>query len=164
LLVDNCIGSPSTILLKRACFDIAGCFDESLSNFEDYDLWIRIAKYFQFYCIPSPLYSYYIHNIKLTNNPVSLDHGLSVMLKRYGSNSIKSKKFYSRYYLKLGILYCFDKNLKNGWKSYLKAIRLYPFEIRNYYNLLISFFGPRLFRFLKEVKPKFSERLKLNKI
>ena len=92
LLVNNCIGSTSTILLRRICFDVAGCFDENLPSFEDYDLWIRIAKYFQFHCISSSLYRYYVHNIKLTNNPVSLDKGLSVMLKRYGANFIKSRR------------------------------------------------------------------------
>ena len=160
LLVNNCIGSPSTILLKRVCFDVAGCFDENVPPFEDYDLWIRIAKYFQFYCIPSPLYRYYLNNVKISNNTEALDKGLSVMLKKYEASLIKSRRFYSKYYLKLGILYCFDSNLKNGWKSYIKAIRLYPFEVRNYYNLFISFLGPKIFKFLKEIKPKFSQRLR----
>ena len=154
LLVNNCIGSTSTILLKRVCFDVAGCFDENLPNFEDWDLCIRIAKYFQFYCIPNPLYKYYVHNVKLSNNPEELDKGIFMMLRRYGNDSVISRRIYSAHYLRIGVLYCFNSNLKNGWKSYIKAIRLYPFEIRNYFNLFISFFGPKSFKFLKNLKSK----------
>ena len=154
LLINNCIGSTSSLLLKRVCFDVAGCFDENLPNFEDWDLCIRIAKYFQFYCIPNPLYKYYVHNVKLSNNPEELDKGIFIMLKRYGNYSIISRRIYSAHYLRIGVLYCFNSNLKNGWKSYIKAIKLYPFEIRNYFNLFISFFGPKSFKFLKNLKSK----------
>ena len=143
LFVNNCIGSTSSILLKRVCFEVAGYFDENLPNFEDCDLWIRIAKYFQFYCIPNPLYRYYIHDVKLSNDPEELYKGISIMLKRYGNNSIISRRHYSAHYLRIGVLYCFNSNLKKGWKSYIKAIKLYPFEIRNYFNLFISFLGQR---------------------
>ena len=155
LLINNCIGSTSTILLKRVCFEVAGSFDENLSNFEDYDLWIRIAKYFQFYYIPSPLYRYYVNNVKISNNPEYLDKCISIMLQRYGNNSIRSRRTYSAYYLKIGVLYCFNSNIRNGWKSYIKAIKLYPFEIRNYFNLFISFLGPKSFKCLKNLRQYF---------
>lgn len=33
---------------ERACLDQAGCFDEKLTSFEDWDLWIRMSRFYQF--------------------------------------------------------------------------------------------------------------------
>jgi glycosyltransferase involved in cell wall biosynthesis len=49
LLGGNLIsGSCSAALVKRECFTAAGYFDESLNAAEDWDMWLRIAKIFQF--------------------------------------------------------------------------------------------------------------------
>ena len=50
-----CIVSPSSVLIERAVFDKVGLFDESLPACEDYDLWLRIGRYYPFYFISEPL-------------------------------------------------------------------------------------------------------------
>lgn len=42
------IGSCSSVLVRRECFDQAGLFDESLSGSEDWDMWLRISKEYDF--------------------------------------------------------------------------------------------------------------------
>jgi hypothetical protein len=37
-----------SILHDRALFDLAGYFDESLPNHEDYDMWLRMSDYTDF--------------------------------------------------------------------------------------------------------------------
>jgi len=37
--------SPSSIVLKKDIFKKYGCFDESLTVCEDYDLWLKITAY-----------------------------------------------------------------------------------------------------------------------
>lgn len=39
-----CAMSPSSIMIRRDCFDQVGYFDESLPACEDYDLWLRLAS------------------------------------------------------------------------------------------------------------------------
>jgi len=41
-----CLVSPSAVMLTRELFDRSGGFDESLPVCEDYDLWLRIARYY----------------------------------------------------------------------------------------------------------------------
>jgi len=67
LLKDYClIGTASTILLRKQCFDRVGLFDESIEFGEEYELLIRVAKEFDFECIQECLVKYYVHG---TNYP-----------------------------------------------------------------------------------------------
>jgi glycosyltransferase involved in cell wall biosynthesis len=59
LLKTNFIAPPE-VLIKRECFEKAGMFDEELHMLEDWELWIRLSKYYQFKCLNEPLVrSYY---------------------------------------------------------------------------------------------------------
>jgi len=40
--------SGSGVLVRRVCFEKAGLFDECLTACEDWDMWLRISKYFAF--------------------------------------------------------------------------------------------------------------------
>ncbi|GHB31495.1 glycosyltransferase family 2 protein [Mongoliitalea lutea] len=44
ILMENFIGTTSSVAIKKEVFEQAGCFDESLPAMQDYDLWIRICK------------------------------------------------------------------------------------------------------------------------
>ena len=54
LVRGNIVGTP-TAIVKRECFEKAGLFDEELSNLEDWELWLRIAKDYLFIFIDEPL-------------------------------------------------------------------------------------------------------------
>jgi glycosyltransferase involved in cell wall biosynthesis len=60
LLFNNFI-TTSTVVVKREVLQNCGLFDESnfLRNFEDYDLWLRIAKKYKIEYIPEVLVKYY---------------------------------------------------------------------------------------------------------
>jgi hypothetical protein len=53
------------------------------------------------------------------------------------------------------VYYCYNRKIKEGRKAFLKAIRIYPFEIRNYFNLGLSLLGADAFKKLKEAKEKY---------
>ena len=60
LLFNNFI-TTSTVVVKKEVLKNCGLFDESdlLRNFEDYDLWLRIAKKYKIEYIPEVLTKYY---------------------------------------------------------------------------------------------------------
>jgi len=43
LLKENLVGTCSTVAIRKSVLDSSGCFDESLRQAEDYDLWLRCA-------------------------------------------------------------------------------------------------------------------------
>lgn len=56
LLEANLIaGSASAVLVRRACLERVGTFDERLVCAEDWDLWLRIAEHYTFDCVEEEL-------------------------------------------------------------------------------------------------------------
>lgn len=46
---------PSTVLMRRTCFEQAGRFDESMRSHEDVDLWLRICQKWKVVLVPDAL-------------------------------------------------------------------------------------------------------------
>jgi GT2 family glycosyltransferase len=58
----NC-GPPSTIMIRRKCIDRVGMFDERITrpSTQDYDLWFRIARYYDLRYVDEQLTLYRVH-------------------------------------------------------------------------------------------------------
>ena len=151
MMVKNWVGTPSTVLFKKQCFTQVGLFDETIAFGVDYDMWIRIASKYQLDYIAEPLVKYYIQSDRLSTNHELVIRGLENQITKYGSLFRKSSKGLSRRYRIIGTLYCYTGDLKKGRKALLRAIRTNPFELRQYFNLCTSFFGPRNFIRIKSL-------------
>ena len=57
-----------TPLIKSECFKKLGLFDVSLPSGEDWDMWIRISKYYEFDYVPEALAIYHIHGKQISAN------------------------------------------------------------------------------------------------
>lgn len=149
----NWLGTTSSLLLRRECFERVGLFDESLPSFQDYDMWIRISNEFHFEYIKEPLLKYYAHGNKIWTNFEGLSQGLEIMLKKYGSSSSMREKCSLNYHY-IGVSYCYNKNTKKGREAFLKAIKLYPLRVKSYFYFGLSLLGGDVFKKLKEVKER----------
>jgi glycosyltransferase involved in cell wall biosynthesis len=145
LLAGNCIGSTSSMLLRRACLDKVGGFDERLPSFQDYDLWLRLARSYQFECLRAPLLKYFVHGDKIWTNLQALTQGLELMLRKYGHAAPFRKKC-GTYYLTLGVQYCDSNKFGAGRKALLRAARLNPLTPKPYAYLALALLGGESFR------------------
>lgn len=59
ILLDNCIGTTSSVLLEKKLFDQVGLFDEKLPALQDFDLWIRICQLTSIGCVQEGLVNYF---------------------------------------------------------------------------------------------------------
>lgn len=59
VLLGNCIGTTSTVVVDKAVFEAAGGFDETLEALQDYELWIRICQLTRVAAVREPLIRYY---------------------------------------------------------------------------------------------------------
>lgn len=59
ILLKNCIGSTTTVMVKRDLFDEVGMFDESLPALQDYDMWIRLCQVSKVAVVPTACVDYY---------------------------------------------------------------------------------------------------------
>lgn len=68
LFTFNNILCGSTPLVRRCCFEKAGFFERSLSAAEDWDMWLRIARYYSISVIQEPLVRYRRHSNSMSKN------------------------------------------------------------------------------------------------
>ncbi len=155
LLIKNYVGIPSTVMVRRVCFDRIGLFDKMIPYPTDYDLWIRISKEFHFEYIEKPLVKYHIHKNSISANAETRIRGIELMLERYSKAFSSHRNAYSQYHIRLGVLYCCNGNTKNGRKYFLRAMRIYPVAIRAFFFLLLSFLGTNNFRRLQNFIKRF---------
>ena len=151
LLEGNCVGTTSTLLMRRVCFDRVGLFDETLPSFQDHDMWIRVAKDFRFECIDQPLIKYHVHDKKIWTNVEGLRKGMDRMLEKYGEH-IALRRSLSYAYVLVGVEYIAAGDTRKSRKVFFKAITLHPLEPRHYFNLALSLFGKEFFLKVKQAK------------
>ena len=154
IFMQDSIAPTSTFFLRKECFEKVGLFDVSLDFGEDFDMWLRISKEFQFEYIEQPLVTFSVPDNKpsLSANYELKIRGTEAQLKKYASFYALDRKTYSRRYLKLGVLYCYNGNISKGREALIRAIKIYPFDPRHYFNLALSLLGANNFKKLKTLK------------
>ena len=152
LLAGNCVGTTSTILIKRKCFEKAGLFDENLPSCQDWEMWIRIAKGHQFDFIENPLVRYYIHKNRITTDLENKIKGIKIVINKYFEEFISRRKAYSRLRFILGNLYCRIENMEKGRKEFLKAIKLFPFYVKYYIYFGSALLGADIYMKIAHIK------------
>lgn len=154
ILLQNFI-TTSSIVLKKACFEKIGLFDEKITYAEDFDMWIRISKEFEFDYVEEPLVKHRIHENSISGNYTAVIMGLERLMAKHNKLFTAKRKAYSNHLLQLGVAYCYSGNIKRGRKAFIKAIELNPSDIRLYYNLAISMLGSDGYKILKETKKNY---------
>lgn len=147
LFLDNPISS-SAALIRRACFDKVGYFDESVVQSGDFDMWLRIAKDFVIDYINTPLARYRLHdrNRHLNTEP-SLVGEIAVRRKCLEANpflleAIGSKAMHHQLYRKyraLGNWYLNTGNLREARGPFREYARVYPLNPVAWISWLITF-------------------------
>lgn len=60
-LLGHSVPTPS-VIIRRECLDVVGCFDETITYIEDWDLWMRIASRYSIGHVTEPLACYQVHH------------------------------------------------------------------------------------------------------
>jgi len=152
LLVKNYIGSTSSLVIKRECFEKVGLFDEELPSCQDYDMWIRIAKKYDFYCIKESLLKYQVHNDRISSRIDNVVKGERIILKKYFEQYQKNPKLYSEHCFLLGNRFCHLSEMREGRRYFFKGIFINPFSMKYYVYLIPSLFGARFYKVCFKLK------------
>lgn len=105
LLEGNFIAMHATVMYKRWVFDTYR-YDESLPAFEDYDLYLKIARRYRIVHHQSLIAAYRIHNLNMSNNmPLMLSYAIKVLGRQ--RSELKNEREKRSY--KVGVKY---------WKDY----------------------------------------------
>lgn len=128
LMIRDCIGTTSQVIVHRKCFEKCGGFDETLLARQDYEMWLRISKHFDILGVDEILFNHYIHKgEQITKNYSKSLQGYTRIYYLYkkdfknnrrGKNNIvcniiklaKRSKNYNRL-IKFALIYFFDNPL-----------------------------------------------------
>jgi glycosyltransferase involved in cell wall biosynthesis len=65
-VIDNWIGEPSAVMVRRSCFDRVGLFNANMRQTYDLEMWLRLAAAFDVGFIDEPLVAYRLHSESAT--------------------------------------------------------------------------------------------------
>jgi glycosyltransferase involved in cell wall biosynthesis len=125
--------TTSSLLVRRACLDLAGPFDEQLEVGEDYDMWIRIGLAFRFEYLDVVLVKYYQRDRSREASKAA--RALERLLAKHRDLFATDRRVFSGRYLSLGLLYWRAGDLSNARRALMTAIRLWPIGPRSYLGL-----------------------------
>jgi glycosyltransferase involved in cell wall biosynthesis len=153
LLEGNCVGPTSTMLLRRTCFEDVGMFDETLPSFQEYDLWIRLSRAYQFDYVSECLFNYHVHSKRIWTNPEVIQEGLHILVRKYGASEI-FRKTCSACYLSAAVQFCETGESRKAREALRRAIPLYPFDVRYYLYFFLSLLNQGTYQKVLESKTK----------
>ena len=83
LLIKNCVGSGSTPMIRQACFEKVGDFDEKLGSYmEDRDMWLRIAPHYEFEVVQETLVDYRQHPSSASKDWNAMSRSAKIILDK----------------------------------------------------------------------------------
>jgi glycosyltransferase involved in cell wall biosynthesis len=80
-------GGSSNVIVRTEVFDEAGCWDPTLVNLADWDLWIRLSRLGLPACVMEPLVGYRIHGSNASANTALILAEARLMDSRYGNRT-----------------------------------------------------------------------------
>ena len=96
--------TTQSILVRKECFKKVGIFDENLPRLQDWELVIRLSKYYEFKCIDEPLLISYYTTDSISANHKALIEALELILTKHYKNFNNYKEILSRHYFSLGTI------------------------------------------------------------
>lgn len=120
LIRRNCVGTTSTVLVKKEVFKKVGGFDEKLPSMQDWDMWLRIGKNYEFKYISEPLVNYYTSTKSLTKSTSARVYGITIFFNKH--EHLFSKKVRSYYLMRIGTSLCLSGDMRLGRRYVLRAV------------------------------------------
>ena len=140
LLKGNFVTTQSIVTCKE-CFEKAGMFDERLPRLQDWELVLRLSKYYDFKCIDEPLLTSPYTSDSISANNEALIKALKLILSAHFNDFADDKKILSGYYFRIGTNLCSREDFEEGRNYLIKAIKTYPLNIKYLLVTFLSFFG-----------------------
>ncbi|MEN6356208.1 MAG: glycosyltransferase family A protein [Armatimonadota bacterium] len=146
LLGGNIIKSPSAVMLRRDAIADVGGFNETLCGAEDWEMWIRVAYKYGFWSDDMPLILYRTHPKQMTGKFLTCRRAdmqvMETIMKWSRRRALKSsglvKSALCYRIQRLSKWECKHQGFFVALSLLFRAIRLRPFDVRNYSRLAES--------------------------
>lgn len=138
-------------IIRKKCFKKVGLFDENLPNLEDWELYIRISKYFSFGFIDEPLSTAYCSSDSETINYSKNLKSSEIILKKHFEDFNKNKEILAVNNANIGLYAFVDGDERKSRKYLMKAIKYNPINIKYWLVYITSFIGKKYYNMFLNV-------------
>jgi hypothetical protein len=130
-------GSASSVMVRRACFDEVGLFNETARSAEDWEMWIRISRHFHFDSVPEQLLTYRIHGANKSKRTASVyAHQLRIVEEAFRDDPIDRenvnllRQIQAFYHWNAGVEYLWSGNYSESLRCLAKSLATCPISRR----------------------------------
>ena len=116
----------SVPLLRRACFEQVGGFDEALAGGQDLDMWIRIAERFAVIAVPAVLVEHRLHGQQITTDLPAKARAAAAILTKYRARLSEYPDLLRRRLERTALLLCAAGSPQAGRELLMEALDLAP--------------------------------------
>jgi glycosyltransferase involved in cell wall biosynthesis len=160
LLKGNFVTTQS-IVTRKECFEKSGMFDESLPRLQDWELVIRLSKYYDFKCVDEPLLISYYQPYSISANRKALVRALELILEKHFEDLKKNRKSLSKRYFTIGNILCSTGDFKKAKGYLIKSVKAYPLNIKLFLILFISSLGQDTYNKVVKIYRKIIDIMKI---
>jgi glycosyltransferase involved in cell wall biosynthesis len=145
ILKSNIIGSP-TPLIRNECFQRAGLFDEQLTSYQDWDMWIRISLYYSFAYVKECLAEVTMHGRQISNDLSSKIDSRKKLFDKYFNFIKENSSILSYHYKRLAVLHAINHSPIQAIRYLIRAFLVQPYKVEYALHLILAI-NPPLHRF-----------------
>ncbi len=123
--------SFSSVMINKNVFKEIGLIDEKIKICDDFELYIRISRKYNFLFIQEPLFNYYVHenNVSASKNYIKIIKERKLIMQKHKKIFLSHPNIYSNQFKKFGTFYLLNDNHKLAKKNFIQAIKIKPFSI-----------------------------------
>ncbi len=140
LLNGNFVAADA-VVIRKECFEKVGVFDESLPRLQDWELFIRISKYYIFDCIDEPLLNAFYSQDSISANQDAFFKASKLIIEKHIRTFKRNKYSLASWQYSIGFHLCQAGSKREGRMYLLRALRSNPFNIKYLVVALSWLFG-----------------------
>jgi tetratricopeptide (TPR) repeat protein len=140
-----------SLVVKKECFKKAGLFDERLPSLEEWDLAIRLSKYYEFRYINEALSISIMKPDSISTNHRAAIKAFELILGKHYEEFKKNDTLLARHQYAIGNLLCQSGDFNQGRGYLFRAVKSYPLNISYLVVALTSLFGQDIYKRILDI-------------
>jgi len=155
----------SGVVVKRECLNKVGLFDESrdIDAVEDFNLLLRIARYYKFGFVNEVLFKYRLHgaNMSLDFEKMYIQdfRNFEKVIETFPELNLQNASFvrkgYSNYHFNFGLEYFVQNEFKRARKQFFASLRYVPLNFKGVIHLCATLLPTpviQMIRYLRKIR------------
>ncbi|MCB8945539.1 MAG: glycosyltransferase family 2 protein [Ardenticatenaceae bacterium] len=140
-LVGGNLMAASTALVRRDCLAREEQFDERLRCLVDWELWLRLSRFYHFGFMDEPLVTAHVLPDGVSGEDAAVLEALQYIVDKHEASFSQDRKQLAHYYFLIGNHLCMNGGMGNGRRYLERAIKADSYQPRYRLARVVSFLG-----------------------